>query len=65
MFRENYQEAVKIFTWAIKLYLNNHNLYDSMSEAQENLGNKKEALNYTIKSMAKLEEQKNTMPSKN
>jgi predicted alpha/beta superfamily hydrolase len=59
-----YPEAIKIFKWAIKLYPQDFNLYDSKSEAEENMGNKKAAVSSCMKSIAKLEEQKNKINQK-
>lgn len=53
-----WQEAVKIFEWGLKWYPDNVNLYDSMSEAYENAGNKADAIKYCVKGLQKLEEQK-------
>lgn len=64
MFGEGYQEAIPLLAWAIQLYPANANLYDSMSEAQENVGNRKEARHYTQQALTKLEAQKSKMPAK-
>lgn len=53
-----WQEAVKIFDWGIKWYPEDVNLYDSMSEAYENAGNKADAIKYCLKGLQKLEEEK-------
>ncbi len=59
-----YQQATEIFAWGIRLYPEDYNLHDSMSEAQENLGNKKQALAYNIQSLAILERQKGKIAKK-
>lgn len=64
MFGEGYKEAIPLLAWAIQLYPANANLYDSMSEAQENVGNRKEARHYTLQALTKLAALKSKMPAK-
>ncbi len=54
-------EAVEVFEWALSLYPNDINLYDSMGEIQQSKGNNKEALHYYSKGLAVLEQQKSKL----
>lgn len=56
-----WEQAMKIFAWGLRWYPQDVNLYDSMSEAQEHAGNKKAAMDYSLKGLAKLEELKATL----
>ncbi|MEP7144926.1 MAG: hypothetical protein ABI707_18725 [Ferruginibacter sp.] len=57
-------EAIKVFEWALSLFTDDYNLYDSMGEMQQSTGNKKEALYYYSKGRAVVEQQKSKLPAK-
>jgi predicted alpha/beta superfamily hydrolase len=52
------KEAIDILYWAISLYPNDSNLYDSMGEIQLETGNKKGAFNFYSKGLEVIERQK-------
>ena len=52
------KEAIDVLTWAIFLYPDDTNLYDSMGEIQQETGDKNEALNYYTKGLETVEQQK-------
>jgi predicted alpha/beta superfamily hydrolase len=54
-------EAIQILEWAISLYPNDTNLFDSMGEIQESAGNKEQAASFYSKGLALTEEQKNEL----
>jgi predicted alpha/beta superfamily hydrolase len=55
-------EALQILEWAISVYPNDANLFDSMGEIQESAGNKERAKHFYSKGLALTEEQKNELP---
>jgi predicted alpha/beta superfamily hydrolase len=57
-------EAIAVFKWALALYPDNINLYDSMGEIQMNTGNKTEALSYYTKGLAVIKQQQSIIDSK-
>ena len=55
------KEAIDVFEWALSLYPNDINLYDSMGEIQQSTGNNKEALRYYLKGITVVEQQKSKL----
>ncbi len=55
------KEAVETFAWALSLYPDDINLYDSMGEIQQGIGNKKEALYFYLKGLDVVEQQKSKL----
>ena len=55
MNNKNPKESLKIINWAIELYPNGINLYDSKAEILEKLNQKKEAENVVKFALEKLE----------
>jgi predicted alpha/beta superfamily hydrolase len=64
MYAGKNKEAIEVFIWALSLYPDDSNLYDSMGEIQQNTGNKKEALNYYSKGLDIVKHQKSKVPIK-
>lgn len=58
LYYEKNEEALAVFNWAISLYPNNANLYDSKAEAYLKSGNNKEAKRYYQKALDVLENTK-------
>lgn len=58
-------EALKVFDWALELYPEDANLYDSKGEALEKSGDKKQAVNYYKKALDVLEQTKSNYDSEN
>ncbi len=58
------KEALQIFEWALSIYPDNLNLYDSMGEMQENAGNHHLALTYYNKGLNLLKKQKSNLEPK-
>lgn len=52
-------EGLTVLDWALQMYPDGINLYDSKAEMLENLNQKKEAINVLKKGLKKLEENKN------
>lgn len=61
LYSDKPKEAVAILHWALSLYPENINLYDSMGEIQQTTGNNKEALEYYSKGLAIVERQKSRL----
>jgi predicted alpha/beta superfamily hydrolase len=59
-----YPQAIKIFDWGIRLYPDVANLYDSKSEAEENMGDSKSAIASASKALSTLEGQKGKLSQK-
>lgn len=57
-------EAIAMFKWALALYPDNINLYDSMAEIEANTGDKKEALNYYTKGLETVKKQQSLLSEK-
>jgi predicted alpha/beta superfamily hydrolase len=57
-YSKNYDDAIKIMKWAISLYPDDSNLYDSMGEFQINAQNHKEATVYYVEGLKIIEQQK-------
>jgi len=57
------KNAIEVLAWAISLYPEDTNLYDSMGEMQQEAGNKKDALNFYSKGLAITEQQKSNLPN--
>lgn len=56
------KDVIEVLAWAISLYPEDANLYDSMGEIQQDAGNKKDALNFYSKGLAIAEQQKSNLP---
>lgn len=63
-YNSNTKDAIPILEWAISLYPDDSNLYDSMGEFQINAGNKKEALRYYSEALKIIEKQKSELSPK-
>jgi predicted alpha/beta superfamily hydrolase len=59
-----YPQAIKIFDWGIKLHPDVANLYDSKSEAEENMGETRAAIASDLKALSTLEAQKGRLNQK-
>ena len=59
MYYKKNEDALLVFNWAISLYPDNANLYDSTAEAYAKSGNIKEAKRYYQKALDVLEKTKN------
>ena len=59
------EESVKILNWALELYPNGINLYDSKAEMLENLSKKEDAINTLNLGLNKLDETKASMEKEN
>jgi len=57
-------EAAEVFEWALFMYRDDINLYDSMGEIQQSTGNNKEALHYYSKGLTIVEQQKSNLETK-
>lgn len=55
------REAIQVLEWAISLYPNDANLFDSMGEIQEEVGNKEQAKYFYSRGLTLTEEQKNEL----
>lgn len=62
---EKTEEALKVFDWALELYPNDANLYDSKAEALEKSNQLKEAKRYYKKALDVLEKTKNQYDPEN
>ncbi|MDH7913536.1 alpha/beta hydrolase-fold protein [Winogradskyella sp. SYSU M77433] len=62
---EKTEEALKVFDWALELYPNDANLYDSKAEALEKSNDLKQAKNYYKKAMVVLENTKDQYDPEN
>jgi len=62
---EKTDEALKVFDWALELYPNDANLYDSKAEALEKSNDLKQAKNYYKKAMVVLENTKDQYDPEN
>lgn len=54
-------DAIEILKWALSLYPQDTNLYDSLGEIEQDSGNKKEALNSYSKGLEIVEQQKSAV----
>ena len=57
------KDAIEILQWAVSLYPNDSNLYDSMGEIEQGAGNEKEALSFYTKGLEMVELQKLNVPT--
>lgn len=63
VYADKFEEALKVFDWALELYPNNANLYDSKAEAYEKNGDFKQAKAHYKKALEVLEKTKDTYDS--
>ncbi|GAB2986129.1 hypothetical protein GCM10027049_26630 [Mucilaginibacter puniceus] len=63
-YAKRYQEAIALFTWALSVYPHNLNLYDSMGEIQQGVGNKQTALKFYLAGLDEVENQERILDNK-
>jgi len=56
------KEAIQVLEWAIKLFPDDANLYDSIGEMQESIGNTEKAKDYFNKGLSIIKSQKDELP---
>ena len=63
-YAKNNKEAIYLFKWGISIYPHNINLYDSMAEIQNEIGDKQASLKYYTDGLNEIKNQKQTLDSK-
>lgn len=64
LYSKRYKEATDLMAWGISIYPRNTNLYDSMGEIQQIIGDKQAALKYLTDGLTEVKNQKQTLSSK-